>query len=165
MFYLNNEIDHLDNFCYYARCVSSPNWGTRRIYIEIHGSNLILFFVSMGLLQDTQYCGLCMRRECRESFPHHRWLAIPACFTASELRTESLTSSFIWSRCRGKHSRHSWRMLNPQFYLFGKRPMKADCGPEHQNYFAVNATSNKHAPAHILNISLESYKPCWALLK
>ena len=26
----------------------------------------------MGLLPDTLSCGLCMRRECRESFPHHR---------------------------------------------------------------------------------------------
>ena len=27
---------------------------------------------SMGLLPDTQNCRLCMRRECRERFPHHR---------------------------------------------------------------------------------------------
>ena len=27
----------------------------------------------MGLLPDTQNCGLCMRRECREHFPRH-WL-------------------------------------------------------------------------------------------
>ena len=26
----------------------------------------------MGLLPDTQYCGLCMRRKCRERFTHHR---------------------------------------------------------------------------------------------
>ena len=25
----------------------------------------------MGLLPDTQYCGLRMRRECRERFPRH----------------------------------------------------------------------------------------------
>ena len=35
----------------------------------------------------------------------------------------SLTCGFIWSRCRGKRSRHSQRMRNPQFYVFGKRPM------------------------------------------
>ena len=28
------------------------------------------------------------------------------------------------SRWRGKGSRHSWRMRNPQFYVSGKRPMK-----------------------------------------
>ena len=28
-------------------------------------------FMSMGLLPDTQKCGLCMRRECWERFPRH----------------------------------------------------------------------------------------------
>ena len=31
----------------------------------------------MGLLPDTENCVLRMRRECRERFPRHRWLAIP----------------------------------------------------------------------------------------
>ena len=35
----------------------------------------------------------------------------------------SLTSGFLWSRWRGKYSRHSWRMRNPQFCVSGKRPM------------------------------------------
>ena len=35
----------------------------------------------------------------------------------------SLTSGFHWSRLREKHSRHSRRMLNPQFYVSGKRSM------------------------------------------
>ena len=35
----------------------------------------------------------------------------------------SLTSNFLWSRWRGKHSRHSRRMRNPQFCVSGKRPM------------------------------------------
>ena len=34
----------------------------------------------------------------------------------------SLTSGFLWIRCRGKRSRHSRRMHNPQFYVSGKRP-------------------------------------------
>ena len=33
----------------------------------------------------------------------------------------SLTTGFLWSRWRGKRSRHSWH--NPQFYASGKRPM------------------------------------------
>ena len=41
----------------------------------------------MGLLPDTQNCGLRMRRECREHFPHHRGLAIPTCITARASRT------------------------------------------------------------------------------
>ena len=36
----------------------------------------------------------------------------------------SLTSGFLWSRW-GKRSRHSWCMRNPQFYVFGMRPMAA----------------------------------------
>ena len=36
----------------------------------------------------------------------------------------SLSSGFIWNRWRGKHSRHSRRMHNPQFYVFGKRPIE-----------------------------------------
>ena len=35
----------------------------------------------------------------------------------------SLTNGFLWSRSRGKRSRHSRRMHNPQFYVSGKRPM------------------------------------------
>ena len=34
----------------------------------------------------------------------------------------SLTSGFLWSRCRGKRSQHTRRIHNPQFYLSGKRP-------------------------------------------
>ena len=36
----------------------------------------------------------------------------------------SLTSSFLWSRWRGKRSRHSRRMRNRQFDVSGKRPMQ-----------------------------------------
>ena len=35
--------------------------------------------------------------------------------------SESLTSGFLWSRWRGKRSRHSRRMRNPQFCVSGKR--------------------------------------------
>ena len=35
----------------------------------------------------------------------------------------SLMSGFLWSRWRGKRSRHSLRMRNPQFYVSGKRPI------------------------------------------
>ena len=34
----------------------------------------------------------------------------------------SLTSVFLWSRCLGKRSRHSRRMHNLLFCVFGKRP-------------------------------------------
>ena len=35
----------------------------------------------------------------------------------------SLTSGFLWSWWRGKRSRHSRRMRNPQFCVSGKRPI------------------------------------------
>ena len=35
----------------------------------------------MGLLSDTQNCGLRMRRERRKRFPRHQGLAIPTCIT------------------------------------------------------------------------------------
>ena len=38
----------------------------------------------------------------------------------------SLCSGFLWSRWRGKRSRHSRRMRNPQLYVSGKRPMEDD---------------------------------------
>ena len=41
----------------------------------------------MGLLPDTQYCRLRMRRECQERFSRHRGLAIPTCITALTWRT------------------------------------------------------------------------------
>ena len=40
---------------------------------------------------------------------------VPWCMTGS------LTSGFLWRRWRGKRSRHSRRMHNPQFYVSGKR--------------------------------------------
>ena len=39
------------------------------------------------------------------------------------------TSGFLWSRRRGKRSRHSRRMRNPQFYVYGKKPMGDELRP------------------------------------
>ena len=41
----------------------------------------------MGLLPDTQNCGLCTRREYRERYPYKSGLAIPTCLTARVWRT------------------------------------------------------------------------------
>ena len=41
-----------------------------------------------------------------------------------------LISSCLWSRWRGKRSRHSWCMRNPQFYISGKRPMWPSKSPD-----------------------------------
>ena len=83
----------------------------------------------MGLLPNTQNRGLRMRRECRERFPppprfsdpdmHHGTCVthVPWCMPGS------LTSGFLWKQWRGKRSRHSRRMRNPRFCIFGKRPI------------------------------------------
>ena len=43
---------------------------------------------------------------------------VPGCMSGS------LTNGFLCIRWRGKRSRHSRRMRNPQFYVSGKRPMQ-----------------------------------------
>ena len=50
---------------------------------------------------------------------HGMWMThVPWCMLGS------LTSGFLWSRWRGKRSRHSRRMRNPQFWVSVKRPME-----------------------------------------
>ena len=48
----------------------------------------------------------------------------------------SLTSGFLWGWWRGKRSRHSRRMRNPQFYVSGKRPIVC-------YFFALQAESRQ----------------------
>ena len=61
-----------------------------------------------------------------ERFPRYRRLAIPTCIKTRSWRTcrDALTGGFLRSRWRKKCSRHSRRMHNPQYYVFGKRPMR-----------------------------------------
>ena len=87
------------------------------------------FWYIIGLLPDTENCGLCVHRECRERFPHHRLKRKPpvsdpgmhhgTCITHVRwCMSGSLTPS------GGENvSRHSRRMRNPQFYVSGKRPI------------------------------------------
>ena len=83
----------------------------------------------MGLLPDTQNCGLPMRWECRERFSPPPRVSYPemhngTCVThVPWCMPGSLTSGFLWSRWRGNRSRHSRRMRNPQFYVSVKRPI------------------------------------------
>ena len=82
---------------------------------------------TIDLLPNTQNCCSSMRKECRDRFHrpprvsdpdmHHGTFVthVPWCMAGS------LTSGFLWSWWRGKLSRHSRRMRNPQFYVSGKR--------------------------------------------
>ena len=84
---------------------------------------------SMGLLPDTENCGLRRHREWRERFPPLPRVSDPdmhhgTCVThVSWCKPWSLTRVYLWSQWRGKHSRHSRHMRNPQLYITGKRPM------------------------------------------
>ena len=121
----------------------------------------------MGLFSETWNCGLRMCRECHERFPRHRGLAIPTCNTSCVTHMQwcmpwSLTSGFFWSRWRGKRSRHSRRMGNPQFYVSGKRPMpteKVQMSEQHSNGVELKAD----LPAHYLPKSRVSPIPEWFL--
>ena len=95
------------------------------IYIivdSIYG--LTQFPQPMGLLPDTQNCRLRMPRECRERFPCHRPHRKPLVNNPGMREARAVMHAEIanpwW---RGKRSRHSWCMRNPQFYVSGKRPM------------------------------------------
>ena len=111
---------------------------------------------TMGLLPDAKNCGLHMHRECRERFPRHRLLAIPTCITARAWCTPgSLPNGFLWSRWRGKRSRLSRRIPNPQFtgLNLDLRPAK-----ERRRYFltwrGVSLESALHKIKRLTTISL-----------
>ena len=83
----------------------------------------------MGLLPDTSNCGLRMRRECRERFPRHQRQRKPL-VSDPGMHHGTCVSHVPWCMSRsltrggrGKCSRHSRRMRNPQFYVSGKRPI------------------------------------------
>ena len=81
-----------------------------------------------------------------ERFPRHRRTAIPTCVPGS------LSNGFLWSRWRGKRSRHSQRMQNPQFYASGKRPI-----PYHHHYNRLN----QHHIEQSISKSWNSIIPSW----
>ena len=70
-------------------------------------------------------------------FPRHRGSSDPdmhhgTCVThVPWCMPGSLTSIFLWSQWRGKHSRHSRRMRKPQFYESVKRPMQTHMSNEY----------------------------------
>ena len=63
-----------------------------------------------GILPDMLPCGLRMRRDCRERFFPAPRVSVPDIHHG----TWSLTTGFLWSRWRGKCSRHS----GPMHFIF-----------------------------------------------
>ena len=64
---------------------NSAWWSDKRPLLDMLPRHC--WWITMGLLPDTQNCGLCMRGKWRERFPRHRVLAIPTCITARACRT------------------------------------------------------------------------------
>ena len=61
---------------------------------------------------------------CRERFPRHRLQRKPLVSDHCMLRARAVMHVGITNpRWRGKRSRHSWRMPNPQIYESDKRPI------------------------------------------
>ena len=79
------------------------------------------------------------------TLPRHRRLPIPTCIMARAVThvrwciPGSLTHGFLWRRWRGKLSRHSRRMRNPQFYVSCKRPILRRQA-NRQNYIPISHT-------------------------
>ena len=78
--------------------------------------------------------------ECKTIFSRHCGIAIP-----TWCMSESLTRGLLWSRWRGKRSRHSRRMRNAQFYASGKRPMEALTDTIRGCQYPVTPTSSNNA--------------------
>ena len=84
---------------------------------------------TMGLLPDTQNRWLRMRRECRKRFPRPPTSRETGSYRSRHASRHVRHARAVMHagianpRCRGKRSRHSRRMRNPQFYVSGKRPM------------------------------------------
>ena len=78
----------------------------------------------MGLLPDTLNRGLRMRRECWERFLRRQLQRKPLVSDPGMHHARSVmhigVANTWW---RGKRSRHSRRIRNPQFYVSGKRPI------------------------------------------
>ena len=79
----------------------------------------------------------------------------------------SLTSGFLWSRWRGKRSRHSRRMRNPQFYVSGKRPMagRALFGRIPSKYNSILTTKIREDSAGGQLKSTQIFRPLLHVLK
>ena len=81
----------------------------------------------------------------------------------------SLTGGFLWSRWRGKRSRHSRRMRNPRFHVSGKRPIVGavqrtvsglrNVGLPKSHKSLQHISSNPYSNAIQLSLNLLSFRP------
>ena len=106
-----------------GRCITiNKNTIVRRCGIALVLFDNISVDRGMGLLPDTQNCCLRMRREFREHFPHDRCQLKSASYRSRRYARAVMHVGIANPWWRGKRSRHSRRMHNPQIYVSGKRP-------------------------------------------
>ena len=83
----------------------------------------------IGLLLDTQNCGLHMRQECRKRFPCH-WLQRKPLASDPSMHHGTCVMHVPWCMSglltRGGRENVPGRMRIPQFYISGTRPMMAN---------------------------------------
>ena len=111
-------------------CAQHVGWYHRRVYPA--GGSYQVMCLCMGSYQIRKMVGNACAGNAGNVFTtprvsdpdmHHGTCVthVPWCMLGS------LTRGFLWSRWRGKRSRFSRRMRNPQFYVSGKRPMAGIC--------------------------------------
>ena len=121
--------------------------------------------ISMGLLPDTQNCGLRKSRGCWVHFPRHCGIAIPTCITARAWCTyhdacrDRWLAIFLWGRWWRKLSRHSRCMHNPQFCVFGKRPM-IRTSKKFGKYITWSSIKRKLAHLYVCYYHLDEIAEC-----
>ena len=100
--------------------------------LSLTNSNFIqiaIITISYGFLPDTKKLWVAHAPGMPGTFSPPPWVSDPdmhhgMCVTHMPwCMPGSLTSGFLWSRWRGKRSRHSRRMHNPHFYVSGERPI------------------------------------------
>ena len=107
--------------------IVSAGWQQRKLRIYV-----VIGYPHMGLLADTQNCGLRIRREWRERLPRHRFQRKPLVNDPGMHHGTCVThvrwcmSGSLIRRWREKCSRHSRRMRNPQFCVSGNRAHRAN---------------------------------------
>ena len=83
----------------------------------------------------------------REHFPRH-WLQMKTLVSDPGMHHGMCVTHVPWCmsgsldlRWRGKRSRHSWRMRNPQFYVSRKRPMHSEHTQDNNNLIRDHISS------------------------
>ena len=118
-----------------------------------------------------------MRWECRERFPRHRLQRKPQ-VSDPDMHHGTCVTHVPWCMSgsptcngRGKRSRHSRHMRNPQFYVSGKRPMAPIFSREDEltHWYLCSLWFVSSQFTHMITarfrwnfcFCVESYKPWW----